>query len=112
MAAEIDNYLRTHRKEIVDLIQEKGTAENIRGEAFENVVNHLMTVLPLGKDNQSCRDKAHEELAIAIIHSMWCGWLSQAKAADGRYTQDHVVWFRNAITSAFVIGQEYAPERP
>jgi len=33
--------------------------------------------MPLGRDDQI--DKAHEELAIAIIHSMWCGWLSQAK---------------------------------
>ena len=33
-------------------------------------------------------EKAHEELAIAIIQSMWYGWLSQAKDNRGVYDQD------------------------
>lgn len=43
MAAEIDTYLREHREELVNLVEEKGTAENIMGPTFENLVNLLMT---------------------------------------------------------------------
>ena len=34
------------------------------------------------------REKAYEELAIAIIQSMWYGQLSQAKDNRGVYNQD------------------------
>lgn len=70
MAIEIDNFLRENKKKIVDLVQEKGKAENIRGGTFEQVVSDLMTAFPLGQEGKPWRDKAHEELAIAIIHSM------------------------------------------
>lgn len=78
----------------------------------QNLVNHLITTFLFGRNDQPWRDKAHEELAIAIMHSMWCGWLSQAKAANGRYTQDYVEGFRSSIIRAFEIGQEYVQERP
>jgi hypothetical protein len=35
------------------------------------------------------RDQAHNVLAMVIIYSIWCGWLSQAKANRGIYPQ---VW--------------------
>jgi hypothetical protein len=92
----------------------RGAPENTRGDAYENLVNHLMTALPLGHNNQPWRDKTHEELAIAIMHSLWCGWLSEAKANRPEYAEyaAYVVSFKNAINRAFEIGQEYAPERP
>lgn len=112
MSAEIDNYLRERRIEIVDLVEGKrGNPENIRGPASENLVNRLMTAFPLGRDNQPWRDKAHEELAIAIIHSMWCGWLSQAKTNRGVYISGEEEGFGNAIKRAFEIGQQYSEER-
>ena len=42
-----------------------------------------MNMLPIGHDGQRSRDKTHEGLAIAIIYSMCCGWLSQAKGNRG-----------------------------
>jgi hypothetical protein len=112
MAAEIGNYLKEHKKEIVNLVEEKGGhPENIRGPAFENLVTHLMLAFPLGRDNQPWRDKAHEELAITIIHSMWCGWLSKAKTNRGVYTAGEAEGYRSAIDSAFEIGQKYSEEK-
>jgi hypothetical protein len=40
------------------------------------------------------------------------GWLSQAKRNRDSYSQEYVDSFRNAINSAFELGQEYASERP
>ncbi|MGA7368608.1 MAG: hypothetical protein WBX01_05715 [Nitrososphaeraceae archaeon] len=48
---------------------------------------------------------------MAIICSMWCGWLSQAKARDNRYSQEWVDSFKKAITDAFEIGQDYVNEK-
>ena len=74
------------------------------------MINLLRRWLQLGRDDQI--DKAHEELAIAIIHSMWCGWLSQAKKNRGIYTQQYVDSFKQVIIKAFEIGQDYAAIKP
>jgi hypothetical protein len=110
--ANISEYLRLHKNEIVDLVEAKHAPEAIRGETFEALVNHLMTSLPLGRDGQIWRDQVHEELAVAIIDSMWCGWLSQAKMNRGAYTREYVDRFKQSIIQAFEIGQNYASERP
>jgi hypothetical protein len=94
---DIPRYYQIHRQEIVDAVTAKETANAIQGNSFEGLVSHLKTTLPLGRDGQSWRDKAHEELAIAIIHSMWCGWLSQAKKNRGVYTQEYVDCFKHAF---------------
>jgi len=47
-----------------------------------------------------------------MIHSMWCGWLSQAKKNSGAYTQEYVDSFKQFIIRAFEVGQNYATERP
>ena len=84
--ANVSVYLRLHKNEIVDFVEAKHAPEAIRGETFEALVNSTTTTsLPLGQDGLIWRDKAHEELAVAIIDSMWCGWLSQAKMNRGAY---------------------------
>ena len=57
------------------------------------------------------RDKAHNVLAMAIICSMWCVWLSQAKTNKNSYIQKWVDSFNKAITDAFEIGQKYSKDR-
>jgi hypothetical protein len=59
---DIRDYLGNHKKQIVDSIEVKAPSN-----VFEDLVNYLMNMLPLGHDGQAWRDKAHEELAIAII---------------------------------------------
>jgi hypothetical protein len=49
---------------------------------------------------------------MAIICSMWCGWLSQAKTNSNKYTQEWADSFKKAIIDAFEVGQEYSIERP
>jgi hypothetical protein len=93
--ADVIEYLRLHKSEIVDLVEAKHAPEAVRGETFEALVNHLMTSLPLG------RVKAHEELAVAIIDSMW---LSQAKMNRGAYTREYVDRFKQSIIQPFEIG--------
>jgi hypothetical protein len=46
---------------------------------FDMLVKALAEQIPLGRDGLTREDKAHKELAVAMIHSMWYGWLSQAK---------------------------------
>ena len=58
------------------------------------------------------RDEAHNVLAIAIICSMWCGWLSQAKVNRKAYPPEWVDNFKKIIADAFEIGQNYTMERP
>jgi len=57
-------------------------------------------------------DRAHLELARAIFESMWCGWLSQAKANRRAYQKDWPDRFEKAICDAIGIGRAYAKERP
>ena len=73
----------------------------ITAKAF--VLNH--------SGQQGGLDKAHNVLAMAIICSMWCGWLSQAKTNRNQYTQEWVDSFKKAITDAFEIGQKYSEDR-
>ena len=56
------------------------------------------------------RDPAHNVLAMVIIYSMWCGWLSQAKANRGGYPQEWVDSFKKLIVDAFEICQQHAAE--
>jgi hypothetical protein len=109
---DLGEYFENHKKEMVDSVIAKESANAIHGASFEGLVSHLITTLPLGRDGQAWRDKAHEELAIAIIHSMWCGWLSQAKRNRNVYSQEYVDSFKQAINKAFEVGQKYADERP
>ena len=88
--------------------------DNITSEsAFINIANELQKAFVLNHSGQKGgRDKAHNVLAMAIICSMWCGWLSQAKTNRNKYTQEWVDSFKKAITDAFEIGQKYSEVRP
>jgi hypothetical protein len=68
---DVEQFLDEHKRKIVDFVQPK----NI----FDMLVNALAEQIPLGRDGLKLEDKPHKELAVAMIHSMWCGWLSQAK---------------------------------
>jgi hypothetical protein len=74
---ETDEYLKSHRKEIVDFVEQKDTKGlKITGDIFDRLVNELTTELPFGPTV----DKTHIVLSQALVTSLWCGWLSQAMA--------------------------------
>ena len=83
--------LRCHRNQLL-----RGSQHHCR----ENLVQHGSKA---GK-----RDPAHNVLAMVIIYSMWCGWLSQAKANRGGYPREWVDSFKKLIVDAFEIGQKYS----
>lgn len=58
-------------KDIVDFVEQR--------VILDKLVKELAGKMPLGKDDQIWEDKAHKELAIAIIHSMWCRCLPKQK---------------------------------
>jgi len=108
---EIEEYLKSHRKEMVDFVEQKDTKGlRITGDIFDRLVNKLTTERPFGPTV----DKTHIVLSQAIITSLWCGWLSQAMAnkKEPRFSPEYVEYFKKSITQAFEIGQSYAVERP
>ena len=80
---------------------------------FDNIAGELQARFgPQHNGQRGGRDQAHNVIAMAIICSMWCGWLSQAMTNRGVYIQEYVDSFKKAICDAFEIGQEYSPTRP
>lgn len=110
----IDQYLKSHKKDIVDYIQDNYIPDNITNNpTFHNLASELQSKFVHDHRGQvGGRDQAHNVLTMAIMCSMWCGWLSQAKANKAAYTQKWVDSFKKAITDAFEIGQKYAKEKP
>jgi hypothetical protein len=113
---DLRHVMESQRKQMVDFIQDNfgSVPDNITSEsAFINIANELQKAFVLNHSGQKGgRDKAHNVLAMAIICSMWCGWLSQAKTNRNKYTQEWVDSFKKAITDAFEIGQKYSEVRP
>jgi hypothetical protein len=111
---EIDQYLRSHKEEIVDYIQGNFIPANITGDStFNSLATELQNkIVHNHRGELSGRDAAHNVLTMVLICTLWCGWLSQAKANRGAYSRDDVESFKKAIIDAFEIGQDYAKERP
>jgi hypothetical protein len=110
----IRQFLESQREQIVDFIEQHSIPDNITSEtAFHNIANELQKRFVHNHRGEiGLRDKAHDVLAMAIICSMWCGWLSQAKTNKNSYVQEWVDNFKKAITDAFEIGQKYSEDRP
>ena len=103
-------FLQANKNQMIDFV------ESLRRQLSEGLLGALQ--LQLKEEfrlnhpgNPPHLDKAHVELSIAMLEAMWCGWLSQAKANRGVYTQEYVDGFKKAIIDAFEIGQEYSKER-
>jgi len=103
-------FLEANKNEIVNFVQENQRPIDIGNNAYGRLLKELASDFPMGKDG-NVLDKAHNELAIAVLESLWCGWLSQAKANDGRYAKDDPENFKQAILMAFDIGKEYSKIR-
>lgn len=110
----IGQYLRIHKKELVDFIEGKFIPSEITNQdTFNNLAFELQKQFVATHRNGTVgeRDAAHNVLTMALICSLWCGWLSQAKAKDNRYSQEVVDNFKKLIIDAFEIGQDYSNER-
>lgn len=110
----ISDYLQSHKKEIVDYIQGNYIPANIMGNStFNSLATELQRKFSHDHGGHiGGRDEAHNVLTMAIICSMWCGWLSQAKVNRRAYPPEWVDNFKKIIADAFEMGQNYAAERP
>jgi hypothetical protein len=96
---DLNDWLKLNSNAIVDLV-ERHTFEELGG-LLQGKFAH----------DHGNRDKAHNVLAEAIICSMWCGWLSQAKANRGKYPPEWVDGFKQLIVDAFEIGRRHSEVR-
>lgn len=105
---DIHQYLQSNRDQIVKYIQDNFIPASITSnDTFYSLAVELQNKFVHNHRGQiGGRDQAHNVLTMAIICSMWCGWLSQAKTNREAYTQEWVDSFKKAITDAFEIGQE------
>jgi hypothetical protein len=51
-------------------------------------------------------------LAMTMICSMWCGWISHARTNRGAYPSAWFDIFKKLIVDAFEIGQKYSRDQP
>jgi hypothetical protein len=110
----INEYLRSHKKDIVDYIQGNYIpASIISNSTFNSLATELQRKFVHDhRGHIGGRDEAHNVLSMAIMCSMWCGWLSQAKTNKKAYSPEWVDNFRSMIIDAFEIGRNYATDRP
>jgi|GEM_PF-873367 len=114
----LNDYLKVNSNAIVNLVNKKYvSAEMTENPTFKELAGLLMGRFIMEKNGQmGVRDQAHNVLAMTIIYSLWCGWLSQAKANSDvyprRYPQEWVDGFKRLIVDAFEIGQRYSKDQP
>ena len=111
MDLDLKGFLEHNKNDIVNFVEGNQRPIPIADNIFGKLLNKLMESIPIEKNGKVGLDKAHVELAIAVLESMWCGWLSQAKANRGVYTKEYVNTFRNAIQTAFEVGRNYSNQR-
>jgi hypothetical protein len=110
----LNDYLQLNSNAIVDLVNKKYVpAEMTKEPTFNSLAEILMGIFIHGQGSElGKRDQAHNILAMTIIYSMWCGWLSQGKADRDEYTQESADRFKKLIVDAFEIGQKYSKDKP
>ena len=110
---DLNDYLKLNSNAIVDLVNKKYVpAEMTKEPTFEALAEILQGIFIVRYGEIGTRDQAHNVLAMAIIYSMWCGWLSQTKTNRGEYTHELADRFRKLIVGAFEIGQNYSNDQP
>jgi len=107
---ELKRFLEAKRKELIDFIESNQRPIALAGNVYERLLDELVSLIPLSKNGKSIAlDKAHVELAIAILEATAAGYHKQRRTA---YAKDYPDRFKEAIYDAFDIGQRYAVDRP
>ena len=110
---ELNDYLKLNSNVIVDLARKYVPTEMTKEPTFEELAAQLMGIAIVRDGNDvGKRDQVHTVLAMAMVYSMWCGWLSQEKANSGAYPPEVADRFKRLIADAFVIGQKYSKDQP
>jgi hypothetical protein len=112
---DLNDYLKLNIDVIVDLARKYVPTEIIKEPTFEALAALLMGkfVHRHGSEEEvGKRSQAQNVLAMTMIYSIWCGWVSQSKADTGDYPQEWVDSFKKLIDDAFEIGQKYSEDQP
>jgi hypothetical protein len=111
---DLNDYLKLNSNAMVDLINTKYVpAEMTKEPSFEALAALLMGKFIHQHGSESGkRDQAHNVLAMTMIYSMWCGWLTQAKANRGDYPSEWTDSFKKLVSDAFEVGQKYSKDQP
>jgi hypothetical protein len=110
---DLKKFLEDNKEEIVDFI-----SSNQRPYPFANIfskmLNELANQMHISINGRPpyVFDKLHVELTIALLETLWCGCLLQAKANKNSYPKDWPDMVKKALNDAFEIGRTYAVERP
>jgi hypothetical protein len=109
----LNDYLKLNSNAIVDLVNKKYVPTEMTEEPiFEELAGLLMGMV-IARDESTGeigkRDQVHNVLAMTMIYSLWCGWVSQAKTNRGAYMRGTVEGFKKSIDDAFEIGKKYKP---
>ena len=105
---DLNDWLKMNNDVIVDLARKYVPTEIIKEPTFEALAALLMGrfVHRHGSEEEvGKRSQAQNVLAMTMIYSMWCGWVSQSKAGTGDYPQEWVDTFKKLIDDAFEISQ-------
>ena len=78
---DLDKYLKSNSKELVDLVNKNYIPPNVTNKpAFHELATKLQEIFVHNHGGKiGGRDQAHNILAMGIICSLWCGWFSEAK---------------------------------
>jgi hypothetical protein len=84
------------------------------GNIFEKLCRHLVASFPVCHCNppqptHAEFDKAHYELAVAILEVFWCGCLPQMKENKKWYPSGTIEIFRQILSDAFDAGRRDGP---
>ena len=110
---DLNDYLKVNSNVIVDLARKYVSSEMIKEPTFEELAALLQGIAIVRDGNEvGKRDQVHNVVAMAIVYSMWCGWLSQEKANSGDYPPEVADSFKRLIADAFVIGQKDSNDKP
>ena len=110
---DLNDYLKLNNNVIVDLARKYVPTEMTKEPTFEELAALLQGIAIVRNGNEvGKRDQVHQVVAMVMIYSMWCGWLSQEKANKGAYPPEVADRLKRLIADAFVIGQKYSRDQP
>jgi hypothetical protein len=112
---DLNDWLKLNIDVIVDLARKYVPTEIIKEPTFEALAALLMGKFVHRHGNEEeigKRSQVRNVLAMTMIYSIWCGWVSQSKADAGDYPQEWVDSFKKLIDDAFEIGQKYSEDQP
>lgn len=98
--ADLKALLEGHEGMLVDEVEAE--------RALLDLGNALAQKVPM---THRAIDKTHVVWARALRDAVWLGWLSNAKASNGRYPPELAAVILRSLQDAFRVGAEYARQR-